>query len=139
MRRSPLREALRREFVKHAESVRLEKVWSYTKMGEELGISKQGYQKYLIGSSAPSDRTLRKAKQNIGFEQFTYKGFSRPTVLPTAQSEEPIAEQLSLPLQFFDPETQPDQSSIRIPLGRAGHIEHFLELKLSIGRSRNAS
>ena len=54
--RSPYREALRIQFVEYAENVRLQKGWSYRDIGTQLGITKQGYQKYLKGSSAPTER-----------------------------------------------------------------------------------
>lgn len=143
MRRSPSREALRKQFAEHAERACKKNHWSYAEIAARLGITKQAYAKYLEHepgvSSCPGMSVLRKAREVIGFKEFEYMGHWMPTVMA---SEEPrpsrTAVQLSLPL-FGEAETPPNQSTIRIPLGRAGHVNYLLELKLTDGSSRNAA
>ena len=83
MRRPPYREALRRQFAKHAEKVRKDNDWSYAEIAARLGITKQAYAKYRTHepgiSSCPTDRVLRKARECIGFKEFQYGGAPVPT------------------------------------------------------------
>ena len=138
MHRSPYRESLRKQFIAHAEKVRLERMWSYADMAEKLGITKQAYSKYRTDarnrSSAPNDPVLRKARKHIGFEQFEYNGLVIPVGLgPSGVSEDrKEAVQLSFARQLLS------GSTIRIPLGRSREVEEFLELK-RFSRSRKAS